>query len=72
MSMFLLGVHTRHHDSGMVHLELAGELSRMRLMAQRHMDGGQDKLEAIALVEALDRHWAALTGVAENKIMAKG
>ena len=72
MSMFLRGGHIRNHDSGLVHLELAGELSRMRLMAQRQKDGSRDKMDAIALVEALDSHWAALTGVAENRMMAKG
>jgi hypothetical protein len=72
MSMFSREGNTRRHDSGLVHLELAGELGRMRLVAQRQKDGSQDKVDAIALVEALESHWAALTGVAENKIMAKG
>jgi hypothetical protein len=72
MSMFSSEGNTRRHDSGLVHLELAGELGRMRLMAQRQKDGSRDKVDAIALVEALESHWAALTGVAENKIMAKG
>jgi hypothetical protein len=57
---------------GPFHLELAGELSKMRLMAQRQNDGSQDKAEAIALVEAIERHWDFLTGGGDNKIVAKG
>jgi hypothetical protein len=71
MSMYLYGGH-RGSDSGVVHLQLAGELSKMRLMAHRQKEGSQDKVDAIAVVDALDSHWAALTGLAENKIVAKG
>jgi hypothetical protein len=63
MSMYIYGGHQGNRDSDMVHSQLAGELSRMRLMAQQHEDGTQDKVDTIALVEALDSHWAALTGV---------
>ena len=72
MSMYLYGGHRGSPDSGVVHLQLAGELSKMRLMAQQQKDGSQDKVEAIALVEALDSRWAALTGLAKNKIVANG
>jgi hypothetical protein len=72
MSMYIYGGLRGNRDSGMVHLHLVGELSKMRLMAERQRDGSRDKVDAIALLEALDSHWAALTGLAENTIVAKG
>ncbi len=59
-----------HGDPALIQLEVAGAVSRMRLMAQRQSDGTQEKAEAIALTKALENYWTFLARP-ENKIAAK-
>jgi hypothetical protein len=55
-------VQRSHQDFRSVHLAFAGELSKMRITAQRQDDGSQGNEEALALVDALQTYWANLTG----------
>ena len=73
MRMFLGGVESRRDDPALAHVEVAGALTRMRVMVQRQSDGGQDKVEAIALVKNLENYWKFVsdTGMTGNKIVAK-
>jgi len=71
MRMFLCGGNAKESDLTLAHLGLAGALSRMRVLAQRQSDGGQDKVDAIALVKALEIYWNFLSR-ADDTIVAKG
>lgn len=52
-----------HQDFRSVRLAFAGELSKMRILAQELDDESQNKEEAMTLVDALEGYWANLTGV---------
>jgi hypothetical protein len=61
MIMFLYGGKRIQGYSSSAYLELAGALRRIRVLAGRESDRVQDKVEAIAMMKALESYWDFLS-----------